>query len=89
MKQLKERKVPMRRCVATNEQFPKSEMIRIVRTPENEVIVDLTGKVRGHGVYLSKNAQAIKLAKQKKLLSRALEVEVPDSIFETLLDIVK
>ena len=44
---LKVRKVPLRKCVATNEQHPKMEMFRIVRTPENEVVIDLTGKVRG------------------------------------------
>ena len=42
---LKVRKVPLRKCVATNEQHPKMEMFRIVRTPENEVVIDLTGKV--------------------------------------------
>ena len=65
---LKVRKVPLRKCVATNEQHPKMEMFRIVRTPENEVVIDLTGKVRGHGAYLSKKKSAIMLAKRKQIL---------------------
>ena len=52
---MKERKVPLRKCVVTNTQHPKMEMFRVVRTPEGEVCVDQTGKVRGHGVYVSKD----------------------------------
>ena len=51
---MKPKKVPLRKCVITNEQYPKMEMFRIVRTPENEVVIDLTGKVRGHGAYVCK-----------------------------------
>lgn len=63
---LKVRKVPLRKCVATNEQHPKMEMFRIVRTPENEVVIDLTGKVRGHGAYLSKKKVPLCLLKENK-----------------------
>ena len=50
----KTKKIPLRKCVATNNQFPKKEMFRIVRTPEGEIKIDLTGKLNGHGAYLSK-----------------------------------
>ena len=56
---LKPRKVPLRKCVATNEQHPKMDMFRIVRTPEGNIIIDLTGKARGRGAYLSKSKTAI------------------------------
>ena len=65
---LKAKKVPLRKCIVTNEQFPKMEMFRIVRTPEGNVVVDLTGKVRGHGAYVSKNKSAIETARKKKYL---------------------
>ena len=85
---LKVRKVPLRKCVATNEQHPKMEMFRIVRTPENEVVIDLTGKVRGHGAYLSKKKSAIMLAKRKQILHHHLEIEIPDDIFDELLELL-
>jgi predicted RNA-binding protein YlxR (DUF448 family) len=78
------KKVPLRKCVATNEQHPKSEMFRIVRTTESEVKVDLSGKLRGRGAYLSKSSEAVKLAAKRKILDRHLEVAVPDEIYNEL-----
>jgi len=75
------KKIPMRRCLATNESFPKKELLRIVRTPEGEVKVDLTGKLNGKGAYLSRNLEALKIARNKNLLSKALEVPVPEEIY--------
>ena len=46
------KKIPMRKCVVTNERFPKKELVRVVRTPENEIKVDPTWKMNGHGAYL-------------------------------------
>ena len=78
------KKKPMRRCVASNEMLPKNELIRIVKTPTGEVIVDVTGKLNGHGAYLKKNIETIKLAQKKKILDRALETSIPDSVYADL-----
>lgn len=86
---LKTKKVPLRKCIVTNEQYPKMEMFRIVRTPEGNVVVDLTGKVRGHGAYVSKKKAVIDTAKKKKILDRHLEVQVPEEIYEELLNILQ
>jgi hypothetical protein len=75
----------MRKCVVTNERFPKNELIRVVRTPENEIVVDPTGKKNGHGAYLKKDAEVIALAKKKKILNRILETEIPDEVYDELL----
>lgn len=82
---MKPRKIPMRKCVATNEQLPKGEMFRVVRTEDGKVVVDPTGKARGRGAYLSKNKDAINLSRKKKILDRHLEVNVPDEVYEELL----
>ena len=74
----------MRRCLATNESFPKKELLRIVRTPEGNVIVDVTGKANGKGAYISKSMEALELARKKKVLNRALECEIPESIYEDI-----
>lgn len=81
---MKIKKIPMRSCIVTREKLPKSELIRVVRTTDNEVKVDLTGKLNGRGAYLKKDTDVFAKAKQSKILDRQLEVEVPDSIFEEL-----
>ena len=78
------KKIPMRRCLATNESFPKKDLLRIVRTPEKEIKVDTTGKLNGKGAYLSKSMDALKIAKQKKLLDKALEIEIDESVYEEI-----
>ena len=79
------KKIPLRKCVATQEQLPKKELIRVVRSKEGELSVDPTGKKNGRGAYLKSSHDAIELAKKKGALKRALEVEeIPDSIYEEL-----
>ena len=78
------RKIPLRKCLATQEQLPKKDLIRIVRNKEGEVFVDPTGKMNGRGAYLKRSQEALDLAKKKKLLERSLQVEIPNEIFEEL-----
>ena len=79
------KKVPMRKCVIMGNQFPKKDLLRVVREPDGNVTIDDTGKVRGHGVYLCKDENVIKSAKKKHILDRFLEVAVPDEIYDELL----
>lgn len=81
---MKTKKIPMRRCVVTKEQLPKQELIRIVRTPEGNVVIDQTGKTNGRGAYLKKDISVYEKAFKSKILDKVLETEVPDSIFEEL-----
>ena len=83
---MKEKKIPLRKCVITGEQHPKSEMFRVVRTPEGDVVIDLVGKVKGHGAYVSKDRKVIEMARKKKTLNRALEIEVPETIYDELIE---
>ena len=81
---MKQKKIPMRSCVITKEKFPKMDLIRVVRTPEGEVIVDITGKANGRGAYLKKDLEVINKAQKSKQLNRHLETEVNDSIYDEL-----
>lgn len=81
---MKIKKIPMRSCVVTREKLPKGELIRVVRTPEGNVIVDVTGKANGRGAYLKKDLSVFEKAFNSKVLNRILEVEVPDSVFDEL-----
>ncbi|MBQ1477149.1 MAG: YlxR family protein [Erysipelotrichaceae bacterium] len=82
------KKIPMRRCLATGESFPKKEMIRVVRTPEGDVKVDLSGKLNGKGAYLSRTKEALAIVKTKKALARALETEIPEEVYRELEEII-
>lgn len=86
---MKVRKIPLRSCVVTREKLPKQELLRVVRTPNQEVVVDLTGKTNGHGCYLKKDIGVIEKAKQKKILDKLLECEVPSGIYQELIDIIE
>lgn len=86
---MKVKKIPLRTCVITKEKCPKMDLIRIVRTPSNEVIVDLKGKANGRGVYLKKDKEVFEKAKKTKILNKHLELEVNDSIFDELNQILE
>lgn len=83
------KKVPLRRCVATGEQLPKKELIRVVKNKEGQVFVDPTGKMNGRGAYLKRSLDAIEIAQKKAVLKRSLEIDIPDEIYEQLKSYVK
>lgn len=85
---MKEKKLVLRTCVASKEVCEKKDLIRIVRTPEKEVIIDLKGKANGRGAYLKKDKEIILKAKKSKVLDRKLEIDVPVEIYDQLLEIV-
>lgn len=85
---MKIKKIPMRTCVITKEKLPKQELVRIVRTPDGKVIIDITGKANGRGAYLKKDLETFEKAKKSKVLNRQLEIEIPDSIYEELKTLV-
>ena len=82
------KKIPMRTCLITGEKLEKKDLIRVVRTPEGNVIVDTTGKANGRGAYLKKEISVIDKAKKSGILNKKLEVNVPDSIYDELRNIV-
>ncbi len=81
---VKVKKKPERRCVGCSEHKLKSELIRIVRTPEGEVKLDFTGKASGRGVYICKSVECFKKARKTKAAQRALEIEIPESVYEKI-----
>lgn len=83
------KKIPMRTCVVTKEKCEKRDLLRIVRTPDGSVIVDLSGKANGRGAYLKRSEDVIKQAEKTKILERILEVQVPTSVYEEALKCCK
>ena len=81
---MQQRKIPVRRCVGCNAQKPKRELVRVVRSPDGAVSVDLTGKKAGRGAYLCPSAACLAKARKAKRLQNAFGVPVPDDVFERL-----
>ena len=78
------RKIPVRRCVGCGEHFPKGELVRVLRTPEGEVVLDLTGKRSGRGAYICKKAACLKKAGKSKRIDTSLECTIPDSVYDIM-----
>lgn len=83
------KKIPMRSCIVTMEKLEKKDLIRVVKNKDNEVFVDLSGKANGRGAYLKKDIEVINKCRKNKILDRKLEIEIPDNIYEELIDMVK
>ena len=78
------RKIPMRQCTGCNERKEKKELIRIIKTPEDEIVVDFTGKKNGRGAYICNSIECLKQARKRKSLERSLKTSIPDEIYEKL-----
>ncbi len=85
---MKEKKKVLRTCVVSKEVCEKKDLVRIVRTPEGEVKVDLKGKLNGRGAYLKLDLDIINMAKKTKALDKKLETEVNDEIYEELINLL-
>lgn len=81
---MKTRKIPMRKCIGCMESFSKKELCRIVKNKENEIILDLTGKVNGRGTYICKKSDCFEKAIKTKRLAKSLEMEIPENIYEEI-----
>lgn len=86
---MKQHKVPLRKCVITNERLPKKELIRVVKNKEGLVSVDLSGKLNGRGAYLKRDKTVILKAQKTKKLDRHLETTIPENIYQELLELFK
>ena len=82
---MKPRKIPMRMCVGCREMKEKRELIRIVRTPEGETLIDPTGKKSGRGAYVCRSPECLKRAIKQKQLERQLQVSLTDEVNEALM----
>lgn len=83
------RKIPMRRCVVSNEMFPKKDLLRITKNKEGIVSVDLTGKAHGRGAYLLKSEEVLDKAIKTKALERALGTKIESEVYEQIRELFK
>ncbi len=81
---MKSRKKPQRMCVACREKKDKFDLVRIVKTPESEVLIETKKRVNGRGAYLCNKIECIEKAKKTNALGNALDIKVPEEIYEDL-----
>ena len=80
----KVKKIPQRQCVGCRTMKDKKALIRVVKTPEGEIILDSTGKKSGRGAYVCDNAECLKKARKAKALERAFDVSIPAEVYDAL-----
>ena len=76
--------IPARKCVGCREEKPKNMLIRVIRTPEGEILLDETGKANGRGAYICKSADCLKMAVKNKGLERSLKAQIPPDVIERI-----
>ena len=79
-----EKKIPLRKCTGCNEMRPKKELIRVLKTSEEEIILDVTGRKNGRGAYLCNSLECFQKARKSRGLERSLQTKIPDEIYEVL-----
>ncbi len=82
---MKQKKIPMRKCNGCGEQKPKKELVRIVKSPDGEVSLDLTGKASGRGAYICNNADCLQKARKSHRIDKAFKIAIPDEVYEQML----
>lgn len=86
---MKAKKIPLRMCTGCGEMFDKRTLVRVVKSPEGEISLDLTGKAAGRGAYVCKNPECLKKARKKKAFERAFSVSIDDAIYEKMEEEIK
>ena len=78
------KKIPLRQCVGCGEMKGKKEMMRVLRTAENEICLDVTGKKNGRGAYLCRSGECLRKARKNKGLERSFKMSIPGEVYEIL-----
>ena len=81
---MKTKKIPMRMCLGCGEMRPKRELIRVVKSKEGDISLDLTGKKAGRGAYVCKSADCLKQARKKRAFERAFSMKIEDSVYDKM-----
>lgn len=82
------KKIPLRKCVVTQERLPKKDLLRIVKNNEGEVFVDLSSKANGRGAYIKKDVAVLDLAMKNKNLEKALECSIPETVYDRIRKVI-
>ena len=80
----KKKKQPERQCLGCNEKRLKTQLLRVVRTPEGEVTLDFKGKMSGRGAYICRDIKCLRKARKSRRLDKSLEVTIPEEVYDRM-----
>ncbi|MCM1285496.1 MAG: YlxR family protein [Acetobacter sp.] len=81
---MKTKKVPLRMCTGCGEMFDKRTLVRVVKSPDGEISLDLTGKKSGRGAYVCKNPDCLKKARKKRAFERAFSTQISEEVYNAM-----
>ena len=80
----KQKKIPERQCLGCNAHKPKRELLRVVRTPEGEIVLDFTGKKSGRGAYICRDIKCLRRARKSRRIENSLQVSIPEQVYDNM-----
>ena len=81
---MQQKKIPLRKCTGCGEMKPKRELVRVVRSPEGEISLDLIGKAAGRGAYVCRSAACLRAARKARRLEKAFACTIPEDIYDRM-----
>ena len=81
---IRKKKIPMRMCTGCGEMKPKKELVRVVKSPEGEISLDLTGRKPGRGAYVCRKPECLKAARKARRLEKAFQCRIPDEVYDRM-----
>ncbi|MCQ2485960.1 MAG: YlxR family protein [Clostridia bacterium] len=84
MNGVQQKKIPLRKCTGCGEMKPKKELVRVVKTPEDEILIDLTGRKNGRGAYICRDVECLKKARKAKRIEKSFQCNIPDEVYDKM-----
>lgn len=81
---MQQKKIPLRKCTGCGEMKPKKELVRVVKTPEDEVLIDLTGRLNGRGAYICPKSECLKIARKSRRIEKSFQMQIPDEVYNKM-----
>ena len=81
---MQQKKIPLRKCTGCGEMKPKKELVRVVKTPEDEILIDLTGRKNGRGAYICRDVECLKKARKAKRIEKSFRCSIPDEVYDKM-----
>lgn len=81
---MQQKKIPLRKCMGCGEMKPKKELVRVVKTPEDEILMDLTGRKNGRGAYICRDVECLKKARKSKRIEKSFQCSIPDEVYDKM-----
>ncbi len=86
---MQQKKIPLRKCTGCGEMKPKKELVRVVKTPDDEILLDLTGRLNGRGAYICRDENCLRIAQKSKRIEKSFQCRIPDEVYQKMAEELK